>query len=282
MDIQKDKPVVINAENYARKNVFKFSFVNPKILGLLTVLLLLVGGVGTGVYLTRNPNQSLTQATLSTADISFKPKEIQTEAGAGFNVDVFGNANGNQITSVTLAIKYDPDVLVLQSISPKQFLPKVLVAPSIASGSASISLGTDGNSGISGSGVIATLSFFVNNRSSGSTQIGFETGKTIVNTLGNPSNLAGNLASAKIIINPASGQPQAPLPVSDDATTSSASTSRGEFDFNADNQINSIDLSVLYSAWGKPETEVQKKADINGDGVVNGLDYAKFLPNLKR
>lgn len=281
MDTQKDKPVVINAENFTKKNVFKFSFVNPKILGLLTVLLLLVGGVGTGVYLTRNPNQPLTQATLSTADISFKPNEIQTEAGAGFNVDLFGNANGNQITSVTLAIKYDPDVLVLQSISPKQFLPKVLVAPKLASGSASVSLGTEGNSGISGSGIIATLNFRVNNRASGSTPITFEPGKTIVNTLGNPSNLAGNLTSAKIIINPASDQPQVPLP-SPNSATSSALSSGSEFDFNLDNQINSIDLSVLYSAWGEPETEVQRKADINADGVVNGLDYAKFLPNLKR
>lgn len=282
MDAQgKDKPVVISAENYTKKNVFKYSFVNPKILGLLTVLLLLVGGVGTGVYLTQTPNQTVTQATLSVSDISFKPQEIQAGAGSGFNIDVFGNANGNKITSVTLAVRYDPAVLTLQSISPKQFLPKVLVAPDLTPGLASVSLGTDGNSGITGSGVIATLSFLVSNNSSGSTQIEFESGKTVVNTLGNPSNLVGSLKPANITINPALTQPQPPLPASNNPASSSASAS-GEFDFNSDNQINSIDLSVLYSAWGEPETDTQKRADINGDGVVNGLDYAKLLPQLKK
>ena len=298
MDNSKDKPVVISAENYAKKNIFKFSFVNPKILGLLTVLLLLVGGVGTGVYLTRTPNQTVTQATLASTEISFKPAQLQTEAGSNFSIDVFGNANGNQITRVTLVIRYDPEILELKSISPKQFLPKVLAAPNLASGSASVSLGTDGNSGISGSGIIATLGFRSKNQASGSTRISFESGKTQVNILGNLSNSAGNLTPAEITINsapnslptvPESTAPNQvrtllPAPGNNpvETATSSALTSGQEFDFNSDNQINSIDLSVLYSAWGTPETDTQKKADLNGDGVVNGLDYSQFFPKLKR
>lgn len=289
MDAQeKDKPVVISAENYAKKNIFKFSFVNPKILGLLTVLLLLVGGIGTGVYLTQTPNQTVIQATLSSAEISFKPAAIQTETGSGFNIDVFGNANGNQITGVKLAFKYDPEVLELTSISPKQFLPKILTAPVIASGSAAVSLGTDGNSGISGSGILATLSFRVKTQQATSTQISFEKDKTQVNVLGNPNNLVGNLDSAKITITPGSPNPPVVPESSASAQTNetlqpasqSGTFTNEEFDFNSDNQINSVDLSVLYSAWGTPETETQKKADFNGDGVVNGLDYARFLPKL--
>lgn len=291
MDAQeKDKPVVISAENYAKKNIFKFSFVNPKILGLLTVLLLLVGGIGTGVYLTQTPNQTVTQATLTTAEISFKPSTIQAESGSSFNVDVFGNANGNQITGVKLAFKYDPEVLELTSISPKQFLPKILIAPVIASGSAAVSLGTDGNSGISGSGILATLSFRIKTLQSISTQISFEKDKTQVNVLGNPNNLVGNLDSAKITITagpktlPAIPESSASAQTNETLQPASQSGNliNGEFDFNSDNQINSVDLSVLYSAWGTPETETQKKADINGDGVVNGLDYSKFLPQLKK
>ena len=290
MDVQgKEKPVVISAESYAKKSNFKFSIVNPKILGLLTVLLLLVGGVGAGVYLTQAPSQTVTQATLTTTEIVFKPPQIQTEAGSNFSVDVFGNANGNQITGVKLAFKYDPEVLELTSISPKQFLPKVLLAPVIASGSAAISLGTDGNSGISGSGVLATLSFQVKTQQSGSTQISFEKDKTQVNVLGSPNNLIGNLESAKITIIPSLGNSmstnEASISADINETLQSASQSAIEntgFDFNSDDQINSIDLSVLYSAWGTPETEAQKKADFNGDGVVNGLDYSKFLPQLKK
>lgn len=295
MDNSKDKPVVISAENYAKKNIFKFSFVNPKILGLLTVVLLLVGGVGTGVYLTQTPNQTVTQATLTTAEISFKPSTIQAQSGSAFSIDVFGNANGNQITGVKLAFKYDVAVLELTSISPKQFLPKVLLAPVIASGSAAVALGTDGNSGISGSGVLATLSFRVKTQQATSTQISFEKDKTQVNVLGNPNNLVGNLDPAKIIITPGPGnspavkESSASAEVQDITRTgeteqlsSQSAALTSEFDFNSDDQINSVDLSVLYSAWGTPETETQKKADFNGDGIVNGLDYSKFLPQLKK
>ena len=291
MDTQgKDKPVVISAENYSKKNIFKYSFLNPKILGLLTVLLLIVGGVGTGVYLTQTPNQKVTQATLATTDISFKPSQTQTEAGSNFNIDVFANANGNKITKVTLTIKYDPDVLDLKSILPRQFLPKVLIAPELASGSASVSLGTDGNSGISGSGIIATLGFQSKEQASGETQISFDDSKTQINILGNPANSASNFESAKITINPkvapalestSSSQNPSGLPPADNQAGTSSAADSEAFDLNSDSQINSVDLSVLYGAWGTPTTEIQKKADLNGDGVVNGLDYAKLVPQLK-
>src|SRR3989344_986524 len=252
MDTQgKDKPVVISAENYSKKNIFKYSFLNPKILGLLTVLLLIVGGVGTGVYLTQTPNK--------------------------------------KVTKVTLTIKYDPDVLDLKSILPRQFLPKVLIAPELASGSASVSLGTDGNSGISGSGIIATLGFQSKEQASGETQTSFDDSKTQINILGNPANSASNFESAKITINPkvapalesnSSGHNPSGLPPADNQAGNSSAADSEAFDLNSDSQINSVDLSVLYGAWGTPTTEIQKKADLNGDGVVNGLDYAKLVPQL--
>lgn len=267
----KDKPVVISAENYAKKSIFKYSILNPKIIGALTVVLLLVGGVGAGIYLNRTPQQTVTQATLTAADISLKPSEIDVQAGSNFTLDVFGNANENQITSVKLIIKYDPDTLDLLSIAPKQFLPRVIIAPSIASGSATVSLGTDGNSGISGSGILASLSFKVKDNSSGTTIISFDPGQTQVNLLGQPANPPSNLSSATIKITPVSS-PSASI-------TPTLSTN---FDFNLDSQINSIDLSIIYSAWGTPITDTQKKADINGDGVVNGVDYSLFLPQMQK
>lgn len=266
--VPKDKPVVISAESYAKKRIFKYSFVSPKILGILTVILLMVVGVGAGVYLTQTPRQTQTQATLQNSDISLKPSEIEVTGGSGFSIDVFGNANGNQITSAQLAIKYDPEFLELLSISPKQFLPKVLIAPNISSGSATVSLGPEGDSGISGSGILATLSFKAKKQPVPSTQISFEKDQTRINILGNSTSPLNELRSATIMINPASGS----------ATPANGQT----FDFNSDAEISSTDLSILYSAWGNPQTDTQKKADLNGDGVVNGLDYAKFLPNLKR
>lgn len=296
MGIQpKDKPVVITADNYNKRRIFKYSFVNPKILGLLTVVLLMVVGVGAGVYLTQKPPQTQTQATLQVTSISLRPPKVEIISGSSFSIDVFGNANENQITSAQLGIIYDPQFLELVSITPMQFLPKVLTPPTIASGSASVSLGTDGNSGISGAGIIASLSFKAKEVTE-STEVSFDKAQTKINILGNTSSPLGDLEGAVIIIKPkkpvptTSAQINTPPPASASAASASASASASpapsqnppNYDFNSDFEVNSIDLSVIYSAWGKPQTDLQKRADLNGDGAVNGLDYALFLPHLNK
>lgn len=290
---QKDKPVVISVENYNKGGIFKFSYVNPKILGLLTVLLLLIGGVGTGVYLTQTPKQGTTQASLETVNLSLQPAKSEVTGSGGFTVDVFTNANNNKITSVNLSINFDPEILELKSITPRQFLPKVLIEPEISTGSAVFSLGTDGNAGISGSGILAVLTFQPKPGISTSTKISFNEESTKINILGNPGS-AVELNPAEVQINTPAGedeqassesaglQPRETSSSANTASTQNSGTGQAEFDFNSDGQVNSVDLSLVYSAWGEPETDTQKKADINGDGVVNGLDYSKFLPYLKR
>lgn len=283
---QKDKPVVINAESFNKKNLFKFSFVNPKLLGMITVLLLLVGGVGTGVYLTQKPQQTTTQATLSGVNLSLQPAIITANINSDFNIDIFADAGTNQVTGTDITINYDPRLLELKSINPKQFLPKVVREPIIASGSATITLGTDGTSGISGGGILASLVFSPMSDGSSMTQITFNDLKTHVNVLGSNADLKGNLAPTQVsIAGPLESTPQPSSPSrleSSPLEASNTSTTTSEFDFNGDQNINSVDLSVIYSAWGQPENEIQEKADLNGDGVVNGLDYAKFLPNFRR
>ncbi len=282
----KEKPVVITSGD--RKNVFKFSFVNPKILGAMTVLLLMIGGVGTGVYLIQKPQQTTSQASLSPINLNLQPGEIKTESGADFTVDVFANASDNKITGADLDIKYDPKVLTLKSITPKDFLPKILIPPKIASGSASVSLGTDdGSTGVSGNGVIASLIFTANQESSPtSSEISFNATQTqvkILNQISGQSNVV--LGSSKVTIAPSKAQaspsPTTSSPSPSPSPVSEASPSTG-YDFNGDGLVNSIDLSLMYSAWGDPESDTQKKADINGDGVVNGMDYSGLLPEFKQ
>jgi hypothetical protein len=269
----KEKPVVITAQS--RKSFFRYSFVNPKFLGAMTVLLLMIGGVGTGVYLIQKPQQSISQASLSPVNLNFQPAEIQADSGSEFTVDVFTTAGDNKITGADLSIRFDPEILTLKSIAPKDFMPKILIPPKIASGSASISLGTDGFSGVSGNGVIASLLFTAKNANlPSSSQITFESTGTHIKILNRgPENENNILGTAEVRINPV---PKAA------AQTPFQSTPTGGTDFNGDGQINSIDLSLMYSAWGDPETETQKKADINGDGVVNGMDYSGMIPEYKQ
>jgi hypothetical protein len=271
----KEKPVVITS---SKKNFFKYSFVNPKFLGGMMVLLLLVSGVGVGVYLTQKPQQIISQASLEPVNLLFQPPEIAAKSGSQFSIDVFTTAGDNQITGADLIIRFDPEILTLKSITPKDFLPKILIPPKIASGSASISLGTDGSSGVSGSGIIANLLFSVKESSSSATsEITFDPNLSRIRILNRTSENAGDtLGTAQITIKPASTAP----PLTPTPQPSNGSPSPG-YDFNGDGQINSIDMSLMYSAWGNPETDTQKKADVNGDGVVNGMDYSVMLPKFQ-
>lgn len=290
----KEKPVVITSEG-AKKSMFKFSIVNPKILGAMTVLLLLIGGVGTGVYLTQNRQQSTTQATVSNVELKFQPDKIETDINSQFNVDVFASANESLINSVDLGFKYDPEILTLISIAPGQFLPKILVPPKIASGSATISLGTQGNSGVSGNGIIAGLKFEVSGQAAkSSTKITFDPQSTEIKVLNrNKENANDILGSVEVSIKQSvqndeqslSGEPDGTDTTLTETEESDPSTPSGQLkdpsDFNGDGITNSIDLSLMYSGWGNPETDGQKKADLNNDGVINGIDYAQFVPKFK-
>lgn len=281
----KEKPVVITSAS-SKKPVFKFSFVNPKILGAMTVLLLLIGGIGAGVYLTQRPQQTTTQASPPIGvDVTLKPAEVEVAAGSEFSLDIFANAHDNQITSTDLNINYDPAALTLKSITPGQFLPKILVPPDISSGSAFVSLGTDGNSGASGNGIIASLVFEVSNTASQTaSQITFNPERTIIKVLNrSPESARDTLGGTKIVIK-ASKIPETipPIASAEGNIQPAVAQDSGITDFNNDGFTNTLDLSLLYSGWGDPETDTQKQADLNQDGVINGLDYARFLPKFQR
>jgi hypothetical protein len=49
-------------------------------------------------------------------------------------------------------------------------------------------------------------------------------------------------------------------------------------DFNHDGLVNSVDFSLLISAWNQPSTTY----DLNGDGLVNTLDYAIMAQHWSR
>lgn len=284
----KDKPVVITAEGFSKKNSFKFSFVNPKILSAMTVLLLMIGGIGTAVYLTQKPQQISSLASVTMVDLVFQPSQVSTQAGKNFTLDVFANSKDVKITGVNLTFNYDSQFLQLKSITPKQFLPKILVEPKISSGSASISLGPAGSEGITGNGILASLVFkAIKPTDSLPTEISIDETQSQINTL-DQAQIKTNFGTAKITAlpgtnvndtQPASTSAQINIPPTQ---TASGSGLTNTSDFNSDSLVNSVDLSIMYSGWGNPKTEVQKKADLNGDGIINGIDYSLMLPKFKK
>ena len=279
----KEKPTVISSPSN-KKVMFKFSLVNPKILGAMTVFLLLIGGVGTGVYLIQNPQQTTSQASLPSVELNFQPPEVQTNISSEFNVDVFASAGENKINSIDLSFKYDSELLTLKSITPGQFLPRILMNPSIEPGTASISLGTDSNSGVTDSGIVASLVFEAKAGSDQPTQITLDPQGTKIKALNRASDGSSDILgkvdviiSASEILETSTLDTQ-PADTSDSENVDNPSTS----DFNEDGLINSIDLSVMYAGWGDPESEMQQKADLNNDSKINGIDYSLFLPQFKK
>lgn len=53
-----------------------------------------------------------------------------------------------------------------------------------------------------------------------------------------------------------------------------------EGDINQDGKVDLLDLSVLLSDWGKPNSEAMR-ADLNSDGIINVFDYSKLTKILK-
>jgi hypothetical protein len=67
-----------------------------------------------------------------------------------------------------------------------------------------------------------------------------------------------------------------------DLSSSESALMSDIYDFNGDQAINSLDLSIMYAGWGTPKNDPQKNSDLNGDGIINGIDYSIFLPQFSK
>lgn len=72
---------------------------------------------------------------------------------------------------------------------------------------------------------------------------------------------------------------QMPEPVEGWCSVSSPGPSQKQGDVNGDGKISLIDMSALLSKWGKKGKEVGR-ADLNGDKVVNTMDYSLMIKIL--
>jgi len=269
------EPVVFKSQNASKS--FK---VNIKILAGIFVFVFMVGGIGTGVYLTQRSQQLTSRASLDKVDLALQPSEISATASGQFQTDVVVTTNPLKAAAVEAVIKYDPEYLRLDGILlVKTFLDTEL---KLATESGSFILGTLDPDGKGGTGTLATLSFTALKDTSTPTAITFDPAKTRVSAAGQSTDMKGDLGQALVTIGSQTASPS-PSPSSSSSPLPSPSPSPSaavSYDFNGDSAINAVDLSIMYSGWGTPTTDTQKKADLNNDGVINGLDYSQFLPQF--
>jgi hypothetical protein len=110
--------------------------------------------------------------------------------------------------------------------------------------------------------------------------------KNIVNQSATPSAKAAS-ASAQPVSSSSGSLNNLVIPPLDASISGSFSASEAAsltevYDFNGDETANSIDLSIMYAGWGTPKNDQQRKADLNEDGTINGIDYSMFLPYFNK
>ncbi len=249
---------------------------NLKILAGVFVFLFLVGGVGAGVYLTQKPQNLTSSASEEKVDLAFQPSTKIATPSAQFQADVTINTKTAKAVAAEVYVKFDPEYLRLDSITTKKdFLDQELRAPRLASDSGSFIIGTLNPDGKTGTGILATLNFTALKNTSSPINVTFDAAKTKINVIEHSDNAKGALDPLAVTIGQGVGNNASPSP-SPHIDIS--------YDFNNDTKVNAVDLSILYSAWGTPTTDIQKKADTHPagspDGSVNGLDYSAFLPHF--
>ena len=149
--------------------------------------------------------------------ISGQPASISTSAGNTFTVNININTNGDSVSAAELHISYDPSFLEGQSITAGSILPVVLLPGTISAGTAAITLGSQPTSPITGSGILATLTFKA--LKSGSTNISINN-TTQTASIGKTGNTAGSLSGVSVSIGGGSTIAPSPTPVSTSNPTS--------------------------------------------------------------
>ena len=128
-----------------------------------------------------------------------------------FDIDVYLDTKGLNVTAADLKIKYDPNVLEGVSIENRNSLPVTLLAGKVDNtlGVASITLGSNPSNPISGGFVLATLKLKVKNRmtttvlvnnSSAVTAVGFD--KSVISSFPSISLVASSSPSPLPIVTP--------------------------------------------------------------------------------
>lgn len=206
-EFSKHDPVVV-IKSDARKPSFlkrlkapfsKFSSPNKKIASAILTLLLIFG-VGAGVYIGQRPTQFRPQATDAGVNLSLQPSTVQTNADEQFVVDVVADTQSNKMSAAHVRITYDPESVVLVNTALDSYLPVVLqqaTSPSQANGVVEFVVGSQADSPPQGTGKIATVTFRAL-KNSGSTQINIDQQTTQVAVVGQSTNKIGTLSNATV------------------------------------------------------------------------------------
>lgn len=193
--------------------------------------------------------QSTAPIHAESVQIKFTNDVTSVKKGDEFVVDIYIDTKGKSVTASDLRVKYNPLLLQVQSITPGNFLPVVLLPQQLTSGFARIVLGSDVTNPKNGTGILESVKFKVLGQGT-TANLSFEP-SSAVSAIGQDVSAIGTLPSLDIKI---------------EGDASAAPTG----DVNGDGVVNIIDTGIIIDNYGKPIPD--PKADLNLDGSVNIID----------
>lgn len=172
------------------------SNMNKKFAGAM-VALLLVFGVGLGVFLAQRQTQLRPRASANGVDIKIDPAAFNATVNQEFNVDVVLDAKQASASAAQVKVTFDSQKMQLVSTTLGSFMPVVLQQPTPTTGAVAFVVGTSTPHG--GSGSVATLRFkpLVDLTT---TTIAIDPANTIVTVVNFNDNQTGDLTPSTITV----------------------------------------------------------------------------------
>jgi hypothetical protein len=202
---------------------------NGKMFLQLFAVLLLLGGLGAGIFLANRQQELRSRATNTNPTLAMNPATVTKQINETFSVGLTLNTNSASVSAAAIEVSYDPSKLEAQSINAGTFLPNVFAQGAIANGKVTITLGSPTEGAKRGTGVIATINFKA--LANGSTSLAY-TANTQVAAIGQNSNALASSTGTQVTVGSATAAtatpgacPTPPAPTNATAPTVSSCTS---------------------------------------------------------
>lgn len=182
---------------------------------ILIIVLVAITGVLLAIALTQKkaPSPSITKPTPqaqvpyahTTLEISSNPIAVSTASGTSktFSADVTINTETDKVTAVQLELSFDPKAISNVEVKPGTFFTKpaeLIKKVNSKDGTVSYALGINpGENGVSGTGVVAIISYTEIGQTGTYTQINFLP-KTLVSAEGNDKSVLKKSIGSLIMI----------------------------------------------------------------------------------
>lgn len=138
----------------------------------LVIVVLLLFGIGLGVYLSLQPQIFKKQAAGdSIVDLKFIPESIKVETGRDYEAKIAINPKGQRVTAIALYIAYNPDVISVVEINNGGFLPVDLKINDDHKGNLNLIYGSTLETQANEPGMISVIKFKVLNPNSSTLQV---------------------------------------------------------------------------------------------------------------